>query len=149
MSHGNGGSLLSRFDTAIALADAGFVVVAVTHTGDNYADQSRNLNVMGRSRHISRSIDHLLLTWDARETIDPVRIGIFGMSSGGFTALTSIGAIADDSEPEMDRVLVTTRITFSTAGFRFTYARRRQTTSQKSWLRLCKKLSPWKMHAPL
>ena len=54
MSHGNGGSLLSRFDTAIALADAGFVVVAVTHTGDNYADQSRNLNVMGRSRHISR-----------------------------------------------------------------------------------------------
>lgn len=59
MSHGNGGSLLSRFDTAIALVDAGFVVVAVTDTGDNYADQSRNLDVIGRSRHISRSIDHM------------------------------------------------------------------------------------------
>lgn len=98
MSHGNGGSSLSHFDTAIALADAGFVVVAVTHTGDNYADQSRSLDVMSRSRHVSRAIDHMLSTWDDRATIDPTRVGIFGFSSGGFTALTSIGGVPDFSK---------------------------------------------------
>ena len=35
MSHGTGGMALNSYDTAIALADAGFVVAAVTHTGDN------------------------------------------------------------------------------------------------------------------
>jgi predicted dienelactone hydrolase len=35
MSHGTGSSYLGHFDTAIALADAGFVVVAMNHTGDN------------------------------------------------------------------------------------------------------------------
>jgi len=97
MSHGNGGSSLSHYDTAIALADAGFVVAAVTHTGDNYADQSRSVNIMDRSRHMSRVIDHMLSTWDGRAAIDPARIGIFGFSSGGFTALASIGGVPDFS----------------------------------------------------
>ena len=90
--HGNGGSSLSHFDTAIALADAGVVVVALTHMGDSDADQSRSLNVMDRPRPISRAIDHMLSTWDGRATIDPARIGILGFASGGFTALASIPA---------------------------------------------------------
>ena len=98
ISHGNGGSSLSHFDTSIALADAGFVVVAVTHTGDNYADQSRSLDMMARPRHVSRAIDHMLLAWDGRATIDPKRIGVFGFSSGGFTALASIGGVPDFSK---------------------------------------------------
>ena len=97
MSHGTGGSFLSHFDTAIALADAGFVVVAVTHTGDNHADQSRSLDVMDRPRQISRVIDHMLSTWDGHATIDPARIGMFGFSAGGFTTLVSIGGIPDFS----------------------------------------------------
>lgn len=97
MSHGNGGSFLGHFDTAIALADAGFVVVAVTHTGDNYADQSRSVDVMDRPRQISRVIDHMLSTWVGHALIDPARIGMFGFSSGGFTALVSIGGIPDFS----------------------------------------------------
>src|SRR5215471_7114935 len=40
ISHGNGGSSSSHYDTALALAEAGFVVAALTHTGDNYMDQS-------------------------------------------------------------------------------------------------------------
>jgi predicted dienelactone hydrolase len=40
MSHGTGGSFEGHYDTALALAEAGFVVAAVTHTGDNYRDQS-------------------------------------------------------------------------------------------------------------
>ena len=95
VSHGNGGSSLSHFDTAIALADAGFVVVAVTHTGDNYADQSRSLDVMDRPRHISRAIDHMLGVWDGKAVIDAARVGVFGFSSGGFTALASIGGVPD------------------------------------------------------
>jgi predicted dienelactone hydrolase len=40
ISHGTSGSLASHYDTALALAKAGFVVAALTHTGDNYMDQS-------------------------------------------------------------------------------------------------------------
>jgi predicted dienelactone hydrolase len=98
MSHGTGGSFLGHFDTAIALADAGFVVVAVTHTGDNHADRSRSVDVMDRPRQISRVIDHMLSTWDGHATIDPARIGMFGFSAGGFTTLVSIGGIPDFSK---------------------------------------------------
>jgi predicted dienelactone hydrolase len=98
ISHGNGGSSLSHVDTAIALADAGYVVVAVTHTGDNYADQSRSVFLMDRPKHISRAIDHMLATWDGHAALDPARIGMFGFSSGGFTTLASIGGIADFSK---------------------------------------------------
>lgn len=95
ISHGNGGFFLSHHDTAAALADAGFVVAAVTHTGDNYADQSRASYMMDRPRHISRVIDHMLGTWVGRAAIDADRIGIFGFSSGGFTALASVGGVPD------------------------------------------------------
>ena len=50
MSHGTGSSFLGHFDTAIALADAGNVVAAITHTGDNYADQSRSLDFAANGR---------------------------------------------------------------------------------------------------
>jgi len=98
ISHGYSGSFLVHFDTAIALADAGFVVVAVTHTGDNYADQSRSADVMDRPRQISRVIDHMLSTWDGHAMIDPARIGMFGYSAGGFTTLVDIGGIPDFSK---------------------------------------------------
>jgi predicted dienelactone hydrolase len=97
MSHGTGSSFLGHYDTAIALADAGFVVVAVTHTGDNYADRSRSADIMDRPRQISRVIDHMLSAWDGRATIDPARIGMFGYSAGGFTTLVSIGGVPDFS----------------------------------------------------
>ena len=42
MSHGTGGSFEGHYDTALALAEAGFVVAAVTHTGDNYRDEARS-----------------------------------------------------------------------------------------------------------
>ncbi|MBV8619510.1 MAG: dienelactone hydrolase [Curvibacter sp.] len=95
VSHGNGGSMMGHQDTAIALADAGFVVAAVTHTGDNYADQSRALDILDRPRQISRVIDHMLSRWPGHEAIDPARVGVFGFSSGGFTALVDIGGRPD------------------------------------------------------
>lgn len=98
MSHGSGGSFLGHWDTAIALADAGFVVAAVTHTGDNYADQSRSLDILDRPRQISRATDHMLTRWKGRTSIDPARIGVFGFSAGGFTALAGIGGMPDLSK---------------------------------------------------
>ena len=95
LSHGTGGSYLGHFDTAVALADAGFVVVAMNHTGDNYADQSRSVDIMDRPRQVSRVIDHMLSTWEGRAAIDPQRVGMFGFSSGGFTTLAIIGGVPD------------------------------------------------------
>jgi len=97
MSHGAGSSFMGHYDTAIALADAGYVVAAVTHTGDNYADKSRSVDIMDRPRHISRAIDHMLAAWDGHASINAQRIGMFGYSAGGFTTLVSIGGIADFS----------------------------------------------------
>ena len=98
ISHGTGGSFLGHFDTATALADAGFVVAAVTHRGDNYADDSRSVFIMDRPRQISRVIDHMLSAWEGSAAIDPARIGMFGFSAGGFTTLASIGGIPDFSK---------------------------------------------------
>jgi len=94
ISHGQEGWFASHVDTALALADAGFVVAAPLHTGDNVEDQS---DVGGpqwfadRSRHISAVIDYALKQWSGRAHIDPTRIGIFGFSAGGTTALIAIG----------------------------------------------------------
>ena len=95
ISHGNGGATFSHHDTAVALAQAGFVVAAVAHTGDNHADQSRAASMMDRPRHISRVIDHMLTQWSGKDRIDATRIGVFGHSSGAFTALATVGGSAD------------------------------------------------------
>ncbi|MFZ6648906.1 alpha/beta hydrolase family protein [Undibacterium sp. TJN25] len=98
ISHGTGGSFLGHCDTAIALADAGYIVAAVTHRGDNYADQSRSVFIMDRPKQMSRVIDYMLSGWGGREAIDAARIGMFGFSAGGFTTLVSIGGLADFSK---------------------------------------------------
>ncbi len=95
ISHGTGGSFEGHYDTALALAEAGFVVAAVTHTGDNYRDQSGFARVENRPRHIKALIDYMLASWPHRDRLDPVRIGIFGFSAGGFTALVAIGGVPD------------------------------------------------------
>jgi predicted dienelactone hydrolase len=95
VSHGHASSFLSHFDTAIALADAGYVVAAVSHAGDNYADRSRSADIMDRPRQISRVIDHMLSNWEGHAAINPARIGMYGYSAGGFTALVNIGGVPD------------------------------------------------------
>jgi predicted dienelactone hydrolase len=101
MSHGTGGMALNSYDTAMALAEAGFVVVAVTHTGDNYLDQSvafTRQEFVDRPRHISRVINFMLGAWSDHESIDADRIGIFGHSAGGTTALLIAGGVTDLSQ---------------------------------------------------
>lgn len=95
MSHGSGGSFEGHYDTAIALAEAGFVVAAVTHTGDNYRDGSGFTHIENRPRHIKALVDYMLATWPKHDLIDARGIGIFGFSAGGSTALVAIGGVPD------------------------------------------------------
>ena len=95
MSHGNGGFFGGHFDTAEALVEAGFVAAALTHTGDNYRDQSRATDMPNRPRQLSALIDYMLGAWPERGRLDPERVGAFGFSSGGFTVLSAAGAAAD------------------------------------------------------
>ena len=98
ISHGTGGGASSHYDTAIALANAGFVVVAPSHTGDNYKDRAYSFtarNFTERPRQVSRVIDFMLKEWDGHDRIDPARIGMFGHSAGAATALIALGGNPD------------------------------------------------------
>ena len=95
ISHGNGGSRYSHLDTALELARAGFIAVALTHPGDNHADRSAEADVLARPAHLVLALDYLLKAWPHKDRIAPGRIGVFGFSSGGFTALVSIGGQPD------------------------------------------------------
>lgn len=98
ISHGNGGGPASHADLALALANAGYIVAAPMHTGDNYADQSAFGSVAwltGRTSELQATIDYMTEHWQGHERINPEWIGAFGFSAGGFTVLTAVGAQPD------------------------------------------------------
>lgn len=95
ISHGSGGDYRSHVDTAEALAEAGFVVAALTHGGDNWRDMSRVAAIWERPRQLHLLADHMLGAWRGRGRIDPARIGAFGFSAGGFTVLVAAGGRPD------------------------------------------------------
>jgi predicted dienelactone hydrolase len=84
--------------TRETLAEAGFIIAAISHPGDNHFDMSRfaDLSVMvERPTDIKRLIDFMLGASPAASGIDPERIGVFGVSAGGHAALVLIGANPD------------------------------------------------------
>jgi predicted dienelactone hydrolase len=98
ISHGTGGSFGGHYDTALALAQAGFVAAALSHPGDNFADRSDSFtwrNFVERPRQLSATIDYMLTEWTGHDRIDAARIGVFGHSAGGFTALASVGGVPE------------------------------------------------------
>ncbi len=95
ISHGTGGSNADHWDTARALAAAGFVVVAPTHTGDTQGDRSRSMRITERPGQLARVIDYMVRDWRGHDTIDAGKVGAFGFSSGGFTVLGAIGGDPD------------------------------------------------------
>lgn len=98
ISHGYGGWYLGHHDTAEALADAGFIVVAINHPHANYADMSR-ANGLGvlveRPVDIKRTIDFMLTASPDAGKIDPQSVGFYGFSQGGYTGLVIAGANPD------------------------------------------------------
>lgn len=95
MSHGTGGSYDGHSDTATALAEAGFVVAALTHPGDNWQDRSRVLQIEDRPKALSALITYMLTGWSGHAAIDAKRVGAFGFSAGGFTVLAAAGGVPD------------------------------------------------------
>lgn len=95
VSHGRAGSFMGHRDTALALADAGFLVATISHPGDNAQDSLRTDDLSAfveRPADIRRLLDYLLGTWSHASAIDPDRVGFFGFSRGGYTGLVIVGA---------------------------------------------------------
>jgi predicted dienelactone hydrolase len=95
ISHGGGGSFASHYDTALALARAGFVAAAISHTGDTYDDQRKVLQLWLRPEQLRVLISYMLHDWPQHERLDGKRIGAFGFSNGGFTVLVAAGGVPD------------------------------------------------------
>jgi predicted dienelactone hydrolase len=94
ISHGSGGWFGAHRDTAAMLADAGFVVAAVDHPGDNATDRSRSdtLSILlDRPADIRRLTDFMLDAWPEAAKLDRERIGFYGFSRGGYTGLVIAG----------------------------------------------------------
>lgn len=95
ISHGSGGSPWVHTDLARALVQAGFVVALPEHRGDNYKDASSPGPDSWKLRpaEVSRVID--AIGQDARwiSSLKLDKVGVFGQSAGGHTALSLAGGI--------------------------------------------------------
>jgi len=93
VSHGSGGAPWVHSDLARSLVDAGFVVAMPEHRADNYKDESNPGpdSWTLRPAEVSRAID--AVGRDARfaPLLQLDRVGMYGMSAGGHTALSLAG----------------------------------------------------------
>ena len=93
VSHGSGGNAWVHSDLARALVAAGFVVAMPEHQADN----SRNPSEPGpaswkrRPAEVSRAIDAVGRDGALAPLLALDRVGVYGMSAGGHTALTLAG----------------------------------------------------------
>jgi predicted dienelactone hydrolase len=92
LSHGALGTWQSNADTALALAQAGFVSAAISHADFN---KQRVFQVQQRPGQLSTLIDFMTIVWSGHSLIDTQRIGAFGFSLGGFTVLVAAGGTPD------------------------------------------------------
>jgi len=93
LSHGSGGSPWPHGDLAHALVDAGFVVALPEHQGDNWHDMSQvgPQTWKRRPAEVSHAIDAVLRDARFAMLVAAERVGMYGMSAGGHTALTLAG----------------------------------------------------------
>ncbi len=93
ISHGSGGAPWVHTDLARSLVDAGFTVAMPEHAGDNYKDSSDPGPPSWRLRpaEVSRAIDALAQSPRFAPLLALDRVGVFGQSAGGHTALSLAG----------------------------------------------------------
>ncbi|GAB5469576.1 MAG: dienelactone hydrolase [Rhodospirillales bacterium] len=122
ISHGAGGWFAGHHDTAAALADAGYLVAAITHP-----DREGRAWRWERPEAVTRVIDYLLNDWPERARLDRDSIGFFGFSRGGYTGLVLAGG-----KPDFGRFVTHCRAVPDDLLCRLTEAtRNRGTTGQK------------------
>jgi predicted dienelactone hydrolase len=94
ISHGSGGSPWEHSDFAHVLVAAGFTVAVPEHAGDNWHDHSAVGPASWRQRphEVTQAIDAMAADARFAPLLDLRRVGVYGMSAGGLTALTLAGA---------------------------------------------------------
>ena len=94
MSHGSGGSPWPQADLAQTLVEAGFTVAMPEHAGDNWRDPDSPgpVSWKRRPKEVSQAIDAMAADARFAPLLDFQRVGVYGMSAGGLTALTLAGA---------------------------------------------------------
>lgn len=97
ISHGHDSSMDAHAHTGLALAEAGYVAVALTHPGDNHENRLTRASdwLVSRPADVSATLDYMVSGWPQADVIDAERIGVFGFSMGGYTALAAAGALID------------------------------------------------------
>ena len=88
ISHGTGGALEGHYDTAMALAGAGYVVAALAHPGDNFRDDSRAADLAARPRAVRDLVGFMLADWVRARGVGPgegrrVRLLVGGLHGAG------------------------------------------------------------------
>lgn len=93
MSHGSGGAPWVHSDLARKLVEAGFVVAFPEHRGDNYQGMRDAGPVSWRRRpvEVSHAIDSVAADPRLTALLSLDKVGMYGMSAGGHTALTMAG----------------------------------------------------------
>lgn len=93
ISHGSGGSPWTYTDLARSLVEDGFVVALPRHRGDNYTDPSSPGPDSWKLRpaEVSRAIDAVARDPRFAPLLALDKVGMYGMSAGGHTALTLAG----------------------------------------------------------
>lgn len=93
LSHGSGGSAWTYTGLIAALTREGYVVAVPEHAGDNYRDHSKIGPPSWKLRplEVSATIDAVAREPRFAGRFDERRVGMWGMSAGGHTALTLAG----------------------------------------------------------
>ena len=93
ISHGSGGAPWVHADLARSLVAAGFVVAMPEHRGDNARDHSSPgpESWAQRPAEVSRAIDAVGRDARLAPLLKLDRVGVYGMSAGGHTALSMAG----------------------------------------------------------
>lgn len=98
VSHGFGGSARMMGWFGLALAERGYVVVAVDHPGNNGVDQPTAAGSVlwwSRADDLKVALAAVLADPQLSSHVDAARVGVAGFSIGGLTALVAGGARTD------------------------------------------------------
>jgi predicted dienelactone hydrolase len=93
LSHGSGGSPATYADLAATLVEAGFIVAMPWHRGDNIEDarDAGPASWKRRPAEVSRAIDRVGADPRFAPLLALDKVGMYGMSAGGHTALSLAG----------------------------------------------------------